>query len=774
MTLNDTNSGRRLAVMMMCGCAVAAMTDVPALAQSGSNTSTTLPPVSVDAPQARPNRAARVRPARAVASRGRSVASRAPAATQAPQSDLSGRSGVERANGPVTGYLASQSATATKTDTPILTTPQSISVVTKDQVEAQGATNITEALRYTPGVTVESFGANAFFDAFKLRGFDAPRYLDGLRLPADNTTFAVPRIETYGLERIEVLKGPSSGLYGQSDPGGLLNMVSKRPTDRAHYEVVGLAGSFDRFQGAFDIGGPVDKSGQFLYRIVGLGRDSNSQTDFVQDNKLFIAPSFTWRPDLDTSFTLLTQYQKVDNKGYQQYVPGQVSFLPNPNGHIPYSRYLGVPGPDGYHLEQYAVGYAFEHRANEYFQFRQNVRYMEVGNDLASTRTEGMVTDRLVARTYNYVNASAANVAADNQVQADFATGPLIHKVLVGFDYFNLWSNTDYRTSPIAPIDAYAPVYSTAVPSFASLPSFILRDDRLIQAGLYAQDQIKLDRWTLTVSGRQDWASSDFTSKAFFPLAGHYTRDDAAQTGRVGLNYLFDVGLSPYVSYATSFTPNLGADLVGKSFKPTTGEGAEAGVKFKPNGSNLMLTAAVFDIRQQDILTANPINPLFSVQTDAVRVQGFEFEVKGNITRELEITGGYTHLDPKVTTSIAGYAGKYMLNTAQDTAALWGKYTWYDGPLAGLGIGAGVRYVGETYGDNFNTFIIPSYALIDAAVSYDFAYVRPDWKGWKAQVNVTNLTDHFYVASCLTGLPYCGLGNARTVLGTLKFSWNQP
>src|SRR5262249_38141914 len=154
----------------------------------------------------------------------------------------------------------------------------------------------------------------------------------------------------------------------------------------------------------------------------------------------------------------------------------------------------------------------------------------------------------------------------------DFATGPLIHKVLVGFDYFNLWSNTDYRTSPIAPIDAYAPVYNTVAPSFASLPSFILRDDRLIQAGLYAQDQVRLDRWTLTVSGRQDWASSDFTSKAFYPLAGHYSRDDAAQTGRVGLNYLFDVGLSPYVSYSTSFTPNLGADLAGKSFKPTTGE----------------------------------------------------------------------------------------------------------------------------------------------------------------------------------------------------------
>jgi iron complex outermembrane receptor protein len=674
---------------------------------------------------------------------------------------------------PVKGFVAERSASGTKTDTPILTTPQSISVVTKDQVEAQGAANITEALRYTPGVTVESFGANAFFDAFKLRGFDAPRYLDGLRLPADSTTFAVPRIETYGLERIEVLKGPSSGLYGQSDPGGLLNMVSKRPTETPHYEVVGTVGSFERFQGAFDIGGPVAKNGQFLYRIVGLGRDSNSQTDFVQDNKLFIAPSFTWRPTLDTSFTLLSQYQKVDNKGYQQYVPGEVSFLPNPNGRIPYGRYLGEPGPDGYHLEQFAIGYAFEHRFDNNLQFRQNVRYTEVSNGLASVRTEGMVTDRLVARTYNYVKANAANVALDNQVQADFATGPLTHKVLVGVDYFNLWANTDYRTTGIAPIDAYSPVYGAAVPSFSSLPSFILRDDHQSQAGLYAQDQVKLDRWTLTLSGRQDWASTDFTSRAFFPPAGHYTREDSAQTGRVGLNYLFDVGLSPYASYSTSFTPNLGADLNGNSFKPTTGEGAEVGVKFKPNGSNLMLTAAVFDIRQQDILTSSPINPIFSVQTDAVRVRGFEFEVKGNITRELELTGGYTHLDPRVTTSIAGYAGKYMMNTAQDQASLWGKYTWHDGPLAGLGIGAGVRYVGETYGDNFNTFIIPSYALVDAAISYDLAYARRDWKGWRAQVNITNLTDHFYVASCLTGLPYCGLGNARTVLGTLKYSWNQ-
>jgi outer membrane receptor protein involved in Fe transport len=231
----------------------------PVLAQSGQS----LPPVTVDAPKpqaARPTQPAR-RAARSQSSARRATA---PAQQQPPQTvDSVGRGAIgERGIGPVDGYLATQSVTATKTDTPILTTPQSISVVTQDQIQDQGAQNVTEALRYTPGVTIQSFGANAFFDSFKLRGFDAPRYLDGLRLPADNTTFAIPRIETYGLERLEVLKGPSAALYGQSEPGGLINMISKRPTSTPQYEVVGTFGSFDRFQGAFDIGGPIDKKGE--------------------------------------------------------------------------------------------------------------------------------------------------------------------------------------------------------------------------------------------------------------------------------------------------------------------------------------------------------------------------------------------------------------------------------------------------------------------------------------------------------------------------------
>jgi iron complex outermembrane receptor protein len=504
----------------------------------------------------------------------------------------------------------------------------------------------------------------------------------------------------------------------------------------------------------------------------------------MQDNKLFIAPSFTWRPNNDTSFTILSQYQKIDNKGYQQYVPGEVSFLPNPNGHVPYSRYIGEPHLDGYNLEQFSIGYAFEHRFDNNLQFRQNLRYMEVTNDLASVRSEGMfsttfpptpatTSNSLVARTYNYVKAQSQNLAIDNQLQADFRTGLLTHKVLVGLDYLDQSGKADYRSSPIAPINAFNPVYGAAVPSFNSLSSFFLHESRLNQVGLYVQDQIKLDRWTLSLTGRQDFVNTTLISKApgVYPPQGTYRTSDSAQTGRVGLNYLFDNGLSPYVSYSTSFVPNAGASSAGEPFKPTTGVGKEIGVKYMAPGTNLMITAALFEIEQDNVLTADPTNPFLNIQTDAARVRGFEFEARGNITRELEIVGGYTHMDPKVTRSLEGNAGKNLQALPENQASLWAKYTWYDGPLAGFGLGAGIRYVGESYGDATNSFVIPSYTLVDASMSYDLAYARPDLKGWKAQVNVTNLTDEYYVASCLTGLAYCGLGTGRTVLGTLKYSW---
>jgi iron complex outermembrane receptor protein len=741
-----------------------------------------LPAVTVVAPQPKPARRATAPSRHAARTRTRSQRSVTAqrAVTQPSVADGSGR---ERGNGPVTGYLARQSETGTKTDTPIIETPQSISVVTRDQVAAQQAQSVAEALRYTPGVMPDIYGTTTNFDAFKIRGFSAPRFLDGLRLPIDpGTQFAMPRIEPYDLERLEVLKGPSSGLYGSTDPGGLLNMISKRPQATPHYEAEGTFGSFERFQGAFDIGGPIDRNGEFLYRIVGLARQSNTQTDYLQDNKLFIAPSLTWRPTTDTNFTLLAHYQKIDNKGLQQYQPGGATYLPNPYGHLPYSRYLGEPGLDGATLEQGAIGYAFDRRFTDYLRFSSNFRYTEVSNDTHGTRVEGdfggtttgVLPDfRSVPRTFNYVNSNASNIAADNHLQFDFATGPVAHKLLAGVDYFDLKGHSDYKFSVIAPIDGFAPVYGvTFVPQASALPSAILSDNSLTQTGIYLQDQVSLDRWRLTLTGRHDWASTVTANRGAFAPPSTVTQNDAATTGRVGLSYLFDSGVAPYINYSTSFVPSAGTGRSGAGFRPTTGEGKEVGIKFRPNGMNLMLTGALFDITQNNVLTPDPANVNFSVQTGQARVRGFELEARGNVTRELELIGGYTHLIPTVTRSNAGNVGLDLVNVARDVASLWAKYTWYDGPVAGLGVGAGVRHVGAAYVDALNVYRVPAYTVFDATVSYDLAYARPDLRGWKAQVNVINLTDHYYMASCLSSPAYCGPGTGRTVLGTLKYSWN--
>ena len=518
----------------------------------------------------------------------------------------------ERGTGPVTGYTAKQSVTATKTDTPILETPQSISVVTKDQATAQGAQTLSQALRYVPGVTLDLYSANTFFDAIKVRGFDAPQYLDGLRLPRDpGTQFAIPRIEPYGLERFEVLKGPSSGLYGQTEPGGLVNMVSKRPIWTPFVEIVGQTGSFDRLQGAFDVGGPVGgKDSKVAYRVTGLVRDANSQYDFQQDNKVFIAPSFTVQPTPDTTFTFLSHFQKIDNKGFQQYIPGVGSLYFNPNGRIPSNRYLGEPAVDGYRLEQYGIGYAFEHRINEVFQFRQNLRFLSAQNDMAATRIESLSADaRRGNRAMHYVFAETRNLAVDNQLQADFFTGPFKHKVLAGVDYIHTKSHSDYRQRWLDAIDMFSP--SLRLPRSAGrvidsvhLERRHAEPDRRLSSG---PDQVR----PLHADAHRPSRRGEHGNHRSPCRHQRKPRTTAANTGRVGLSYLFDFGLAPYVSYSTSFNPVLGSDRLGSPFKPTTGEGKEIGVKYQAPGSNLLFTAAVFDIKQQNVLTPDPADPLF-------------------------------------------------------------------------------------------------------------------------------------------------------------------
>lgn len=334
----------------------------------------------------------------------------------------------ETALEPVQGYVINKSLTGSKTDTPLIEIPQAISVINKDEIAARAAQNMTQAVAYTPGILSGMFGPSTRDDYFNLRGFDTPQYLDGTRLVGAN--YANLRLEPYGMERIEILRGPSSVLYGQNAPGGLVNMMSKRPTDQSLHEMQLLGGSFNRVQGSVDFSGPIDEKGEWLYRITALARGSDTQVDYSKDDRYFVAPSFTWKPNNNTSFTFLSHYQKDETGNTMQFLPYEGTVLPNPNGKIPTTRFLGEPTYDHYDREQFALGYEFQHRFNDTFSVRQNLRYAFVSSDYPVTFSLGFVTDndgvptdyRTVSRLAGLYQDEAGTFTLDNQMQANFET----------------------------------------------------------------------------------------------------------------------------------------------------------------------------------------------------------------------------------------------------------------------------------------------------------------------------------------------------------------
>jgi TonB-dependent siderophore receptor len=672
--------------------------------------------------------------------------------------------------GPVKGYVAKRSAAATKTDTPLIEVPQTVNVVTRDQMEAQGAQTIIQALRYTPGVAASFGDSDTRSDTLQTRGFYLRDYLDGARLPFGSYSVGVLRVDPYALERIEVLKGPASALYGQSTPGGLLNMVTKRPTAEPLREIELQAGSFDRYQGAFDLSGAADGDGRVLYRLTGLLRDSDGQVDHSYDNRRFIAPAVTLKAGEDTTLTLLSHYQDDETITSYQLLPMAGTLRSNPNGKLSRKTFTGEPDYDGFWRRQYSVGYALDHRLGEAWSLRQNLKYTHVDIDTRAMPGFALGADgRTLSRVATLGEARAGMFALDNQALADFATGPVTHKAIAGFDVLVLDDNYRFSSNTASPIDLYDPVYGTSIPSLIPRMNY---KQHMTQTGFYVQDQMKLDNWILTLSGRHDRAES--TTKDSL-LNSRSQQDDQAFTGRVGLGYLFANGLAPYASYATSFEPVGGADAAGKPFEPTTGTQAEIGVKYEPKGYNGFLALSAFDTVRQNVLTPDLANPLYSVQTGEVRVRGMEFEGKANLAEGLNLLAGYAYTYSDVTKDNPGSTtpskvGRPLSRTPKHQASLWLDYTFPQEDLAGFGFGGGARYFGANYSDTQLSIELPDYWLFDAAVHYDLGQARPELKGARIGLNVSNLLDKDYVAYCLGSLQ-CSYGQGRTVMGTLKYQW---
>ncbi|KYO56001.1 TonB-dependent siderophore receptor [Tistrella mobilis] len=680
----------------------------------------------------------------------------------------------EVATGPVAGYVATRTATATKTDTPLLETPQSVSVVTRDQMSARAVTTEGEALAYTAGVRVggRAGGIMPGGDNIQVRGFggdgtygaSSNEYLDGIKVGGAN--FAIGGFEPYMFERIEVLKGPASVLYGQNTPGGIVNRVSKTPSDQAMNEVMLRGGSFGRHEAGADIGGRLVEDGRLAFRVAGLMMESDNQVDGIDQERTAIAPSLTWRAGDDTTLTLLGSWQRDDvDGGFSNMLPIVGTLKDAPYGKLPRSFYAGDTDYGHWDRDLYTLGYQFEHRFDDAVTFRQNARYIANRLDFATVYIKELKSDGVTLDRNAFAARESSDVyVVDNQVQIDGTTGPLDHTLLAGVEYRRHDSDTIRRFARgVTPITL--PSGGNVV--FASEPAIyenaeIHRD----QWGLYLQDQIRLGGWIVNLGGRYDRADMRLKNRL---KPDEKSRDDEAFTGRVGLGYAFDFGLTPYVSYSESFEPQTITVNSTDTFEPTRGTQYEAGLKYQPPGWNAMFTASVFQITQTNVPKSLGTGQGYR-QIGEVTNKGLELEATASLASGWDVQAGFTWLDSEVTKSTEEDLHHRPTMVPEVTAALWTRYTFQAGFAEGLGLGAGVRYVGSTYGNDTNTLKVPSYTLYDAAVSYDLGRASPALTGVELAVNASNLFDETYVSGCEVDRQ-CYWGQGRTVLGTLKYKW---
>ena len=647
----------------------------------------------------------------------------------------------------VNGYVARRSVTATKTDTALIENPQSVSVITADEIGDRKAESLDEALRYTAGVTpnLKPWAVDEFS---LLRGFElgtAGVFMDGLL--TSGRSYAAP-IEPYGLERLEVLRGPASVLYGKMPPGGMVNAVSKRPTADTLREIGIEYGSYNRKQLKADLSGALGSGSEWTYRLTMLGRDSNTRLDHDRDNRLFIAPALTWQPNASTKLTVLGRYQK-DNQAYawqnQLEQPG-VFGQPSPR--------VNVGGYDNrWRRDNKMLGYEFEHSFNDTWSVQQSMRYSELDRSETNVFPRGLRADGYtLGRSFSPRETHWKGLLLDTRVQARFDSGPLKHTVLAGVDYAKSRTTDEFPYDrPLLPsMNLFAPVYMHQPLAPAADPYV----DRVPtkQVGLYLQDQIKWDRWVLTVGVRHDKA--DATGTRTFGKTGDsseiYDTSASATTGRVGVVYLFDSGWAPYANYATSFSPEIGKDLNGNLLKPSKGRQIEAGVRYQPTAKNASYTASVFDIVRSNVTTAAPQAPGEVIQTGQVRSRGLELEARADVTNNISLIAQYTYLDTRITRSNDGDLGLPQMSAPKHSASVWGKYSFPVGDSTRAFAALGVRYLGKARSawDTGNANITnPSIAMVDLALGFD--------RGpWRVSLNLNNLLNKQSLLDCNGSICY--------------------
>lgn len=654
----------------------------------------------------------------------------------------------------------------TKMDVPLRETPQSVSVVTREQMDRRGVQTVEEALRYSAGTSLP-YGYDQRYDWIDVRGFQTvyDLYRDGLS--QQGSTFGIPRLDPYALERIEVLKGPAGVMYGAGSPGGLINLVGKRPSVDAVNEVGAIVGLHDRRELRADIGGALGGNG-WLYRVVALAGEGETEVDFNFNRKWLLMPSLRYQ-DESTTFDLQATWQKVRSREgnavviapYLRDVLADAGVVVD----VPRERYFGEPGFDRFDPEYRTFGWTFEHRFNDVLTIRQNARYNRTDLDYRSHYLLGLdaTNPYEITRSNLDVDESSRGIVIDTGLQAKFGAGRVAHTVLFGVDYRSVDNdeNSGYGTG--TNLDVRDPVYGLPV----AVPQQFLTSTHGRQLGFYLQDHVKFDdRWVLLFSGRYDTARTS-ADGAFGP--SRYA--DEAFSGRVGLVYVGEGGFAPYLSYSEGFQPANSADpLTGQPFRPETSRQVELGTRWQPEGSDVLLSAAVFDLRKQDLILTDPLTFARS-QVGEVRSRGFEAEANTMIAPNTRLIAAATVLDTETLRGNAGQPTGAPLPRVPDyTLATHVDYTFSGGTLDGLNVGAGVRHVGEsttriaisTIAPEPLDAVTPSYTLVDAGIHYP-------WQAWTFSLTGNNLADREYVISCTELNCYRGYGRRLDL--TARYRW---
>ncbi|WP_313005042.1 TonB-dependent siderophore receptor [Pseudomonas sp.] len=688
-----------------------------------------------------------------------------------PETSVIGVENFESAWGPVEGYTATRTAAGTKTDTALVEAPRSISVATRQQMDDRSVHSLDDAVRYMPGITASSYGSDTRADWLLVRGFEPTQFLDGLPLPKG--VYANPKQETWNLDRLALLRGPASSVYGQTPPGGLLDMVSRRPSAEASSAVQLQYGSDNHRQINFASTGKIDDAGQFLYGLSGVVRDSGTQVDHIDNKRYNIAPSLTWNIDDDTRFTLLSQFTRDDTGITSQFLPIQGTKIKSPLGDISHHKNLGDPDWEYYDRTYYALGYAFEHRLNDVWQFKQNLRYTK--SDLSfQALTVGAYefnpvdAEGNVGRTSTSVDEDISQFAVDNNLQADFSTGDVRHTLLLGLDHQRNNSNFLSIYGDGLKTNVNNPIYGQPIVRPDRSAAYLDYNQKINQTGLYVQDQMALDQWRLTLGGREDWVH---TATRFNKTDATNTDREKHFSGNAAISYVFDSGFVPYLSYAESFQTTAGADASATgSLKPTEGKQWELGVKFQPPGSKTLLTAAVYDLTQKNVAVTTTVgNTPITSQTGEVKVKGLELEATSDLTENLKVIAAYTLAKSEV--QKGDFKGNRLQLMPNQQASLWTDYTWHSGVLDGFGIGFGARYTGNTYGDQANTWLgkADAYTVFDASAHYDLGRLDETLKGASLALNATNLFDKDYLSTCDSY--NCYYGDQRSVVASATYKW---